>query len=423
MFTFSIQKKLQDKTGKEMLGRVATYATPHGEIKTPAFVTVGTKAAVKGVTVEMLRDINTQVFLANTYHLHIAPGEEIVKQAGGLHAFSNWDGPMMTDSGGFQAFSLGAAFGTNVSKIATKDSGYQQTEKNTRKDSMAKVTEEGVEFRSYKDGSKIFFTPEKSMQIQQDLGADMYFAFDECTSPQATAEYQKEAMDRTHRWAKRSLDEHQRLEKKKKSLMTKITDKVGVTRARSPQALFGVVQGGQHLDLRKESAQTLGAMDFDGYGIGGAFTKEDMAQAVHTACVELPENKPRHMLGIGEPIDFFLGIENGMDLFDCVAPTRMARHGSVHTKDGKQNIKNAKNRTDFGPIEKDCTCYACANYSRAYICHLLREKEMLGATLASVHNLAFVIKIVDDIRSAMLEDRYFEFKKNFLDRYHGKGSW
>jgi len=414
MFNFSIKKRLTNKDGNSFLGRVAEYKTPHGTIKTPAFVTVGTKAAVKGVTVEMMREMNSQVFLANTYHLHIAPGDEIVKAAGGLHKFSNWDGPMMTDSGGFQAFSLGAAFGTNVSKIATKDSGYVQEKKNQVSNSMAKVTEDGVEFRSYKDGSKIFFTPEKSMQIQQNLGADMYFAFDECTSPQATAEYQREAMERTHRWAKRSLDEHKRLEKKKVGLINKITKKV-----RPPQALFGVVQGGQHLDLRKESAQVLGEMDFDGYGIGGAFTKEDMKTAIATACAELPEEKPRHMLGIGEPIDFFLGIENGMDLFDCVAPTRMARHGSVHTKQGKVNVKNARYKTDFTPIESDCGCYACKNYTKAYICHLLREKEMLGATLASVHNLYFVTKLVDDIRQSMLDENFFDFKERFIAKYYG----
>ncbi len=414
MFNFSIKKRLENKDGNEFLGRAAEYETPHGTIKTPAFVTVGTKAAVKGVTVEMMKDMGAQVFLANTYHLHIAPGEEVVKAAGGLHKFSNWDGPMMTDSGGFQAFSLGAAFGTNVSKIATKDSGYVQEKKNQVTNSMAKVTEDGVEFRSYKDGSKIFFTPEKSMQIQQALGADMYFAFDECTSPQATEAYQREAMERTHRWAKRSLDEHKRLEKKKVGLINKITKNV-----RPPQALFGVVQGGQHLHLRKESAATLGAMDFDGYGIGGAFTKEDMKTAIATACAELPELKPRHMLGIGEPIDFFLGIENGMDLFDCVAPTRMARHGSVHTKSGKMNVKNAQYRTDFTPIEDDCLCYACTNYTKAYICHLLREKEMLGATLASVHNLYFVTKLVDDIRQSILDEKFFEFKEEFITKYYG----
>ena len=414
MFNFSIQKKIDGA-----LGRAATYVTPHGRIETPAFVTVGTKAAVKGgVTPEMLKGLGCQVYLANTYHLHIAPGDEIVRDAGGLHTFANWDGPMMTDSGGFQAFSLGAAFGTNVSKIATKDSGYVQEKKNTRSDSMAKVTEDGVEFRSYKDGSKIFFTPERSMQIQQNLGADMYFAFDECTSPQATHAYQREAMERTHRWAKRSLDEHKRLEKKKQSVLKKIS-----VNTRPPQALFGVVQGGQHLDLRKESAQTLGAMDFDGFGIGGAFTKEDMAKAVSTACAELPENKPRHMLGIGEPIDFFLGIENGMDLFDCVAPTRMARHGSIHTKQGKVNIKNAQYKADFSALDQDCECYTCQHYTKAYVCHLLREKEMLGATLASVHNLYFVTKLVDEIRASILSETFFEYKKSFLDTYYGENNY
>ncbi len=413
-FNFTITNKLKGK-----LGRTATYETPHGAIETPAFVAVGTKAAIKGLTPEMLKDLGAQVFLANTYHLHIAPGEDVVKAAGGLHAFSNWDGPMMTDSGGFQAFSLGAAFGTNVSKIATKDSGYVQTEKNTRKDSMAKVTEEGVEFRSYKDGSKIFFTPEKSMQIQQNLGADMYFAFDECTSPQATEEYQREAMERTHRWAKRSLGEHKRLEKKKKSFIQKGKEMLGGPKAH-PQALFGVVQGGQHLHLRKESAQVLGEMDFDGYGIGGAFTKEDMGTAVETACAQLPENKPRHMLGIGEPIDFFLGVENGIDLFDCVAPTRMARHGSVHTKKGKINITAARYKQDFSPIEKDCGCYVCGNYTKAYINHLLREKEMLGATLASIHNLYFVVHLVDDIRGSIKDGDFARFKEKFVKTYYGE---
>lgn len=413
-FVFTIKKKLTNKVGEKFLGRTAEYQTPHGTIQTPAFVTVGTKAALKGVTSEMLKDLGSQVFLANTYHLHIAPGDEIVRDAGGLHKFANWDGPMMTDSGGFQAFSLGAAFGTNVSKIATKDSGYVQTEKNTRSESMAKVTEDGVEFRSYKDGSKLFFTPEKSMQIQQNLGADMYFAFDECTSPQATEAYQREAMERTHRWAQRSLDEHKRLEKKKVGLMSKL--KGGAKR--HPQALFGVVQGGQHLHLRKESAQVLGAMDFDGYGIGGAFTKEDMDTAVHTACAELPEEKPRHMLGIGEPIDFFLGVENGIDLFDCVAPTRMARHGGVHTKHGKINLKNAKYKTDFTSIEEGCVCYTCRHYTKAYVSHLLKEKEMLGSTLASIHNLYFVVHLVDDIRESINMDRFFEFKQEFLKKYY-----
>jgi len=407
-FNFEIKKKLVG------LGRAAVYSTPHGDIQTPAFVTVGTKAAVKGLTPEMIKDLGGQVFLANTYHLYLAPGDDIVVKSGGLHQFSNWSGPMMTDSGGFQVLSLGSAFGTNVSKIAKADSGFNQKRKNENKESIAKITEDGVEFRSIKDGSKHFFTPEKSMQIQQNLGADMYFAFDECTSSQASYEYQVEAMGRTHRWATRSLDEHKRLEKKKKGLVNK-----ALGRVKPPQALFGVVQGGRHKELRQESAETLGAMDFDGYGIGGSFDKDDMDSAVGIACSHLPENKPRHLLGIGEPIDFFLGVENGIDLFDCVAPTRMARHGSVHTKDGKVNIKNARFKNDFTPIEKDCACYACKNYTRAYICHLLREQEMLGATLASIHNLHFVVKLVDDIRASIYDGTFTKFKKTYLKKYYG----
>ena len=404
LFKFSIIKKLSNKQGAQTLGRVGEYETPHGTIKTPAFVAVGTKAGLKGVTTDMLEEMGGQVLLANTYHLHIAPGEDIVYNAGGLHKFAGWDGPMMTDSGGFQAFSLGAAFGNHVSKIATKDSGFVQEDMKVSKDALARVTEEGVMFRSYKDGSNLFFSPEKSMQIQQKLGADIYFAFDECTSPQATVEYQKQAMDRTHRWAKRSLDEHKRLESLK-------TDK-------PPQVLFGVVQGGQHLDLRKESAGFLGAMDFDGYGIGGAFTKEDMAVAVHVACENLPEGKPRHMLGIGEPIDLFLGIENGIDFFDCVSPTRLARHGTVYTSTGKLNLKNQKFRNDHRPMDASCNCYTCKKYTSAYISHLNREDELLAVTLMSIHNLHFIINLVDKIREAMVEDRFFEFKEEFMSTYN-----
>lgn len=416
-FRFEIKKKLDG------LGRAGTYSTPHGDIQTPAFVTVGTKAAIKGLTPEMLHEMGGQVYLANTYHLYLAPGDETVRKAGGLHEFTQWDGPMMTDSGGFQVLSLGSAYGTNVSKIAKEDSGFSQSRKNENKQSIAKITEEGVEFRSVRDGSKHFFTPEKSMQIQQNLGADMYFAFDECTSPQASREYQIEAMERTHRWAQRSLDEHKRLEKlkiKNQNTLGTLTNKVlgNDTTPRAPQALFGVVQGGRYPDLRQESAETLGAMDFDGFGIGGSFDKDDMDSAVGTACRHLPEDKPRHLLGIGEPIDFFLGVENGIDLFDCVAPTRMARHGGVHTKDGKVHIKSAKYRQDFSPIESDCGCYACQHYTRAYICHLLREQEMLGATLASIHNLYFVIHLVDDIRASIYDGTFEKFKARFLRRYY-----
>lgn len=334
----------------------------------------------------------------------------------------------MTDSGGFQAFSLGAAFGENISKIAKDNSGFSQIGKNKtkscdatcsdKKNKLAKITENGVAFRNYKSGEKLFFTPEKSMQIQADLGADILFAFDECTSPQASYEYQKEAMERTHRWAIRSLDEHQKIEKKKNGISTKIKSFVKNNEVHS-QGLFGIIQGGRYEDLRKESAEFIGAMEgFAGFGIGGSFNKDDMNKVVKIVNEILPENKPRHMLGIGDPIDLFMGIENGMDFFDCVAPTRIARHGSLHTENGIINIKNAKFKEDFSPIDKNCSCYACENYSRAYINHLARENEILGITLSSIHNLYFIVNLVEKIRQSIIDENFFEFKKVFLKKYY-----
>lgn len=354
----------------------------------------------------------------------------------------------MTDSGGFQAFSLGAAFGENISKIAKDDSGFSQTGKNKtkacdategdKKNKLAKITENGVTFRNYKSGEKLFFTPEKSMQIQADLGADILFAFDECTSPQATYEYQREAMERTHRWAVRSLDEHQKIEKKKisvisqgKNMAQRIFQEARLKRGtrpgykpcfpQNPQALFGIVQGGRYEDLRKESAEFIGAMEgFAGFGIGGSFDKDDMNKVVAIVNKILPENKPRHMLGIGDPIDLFMGVENGMDFFDCVAPTRMARHGSLHTEEGRINIKNAKFKADFSPIDKNCDCYTCKNYTRAYISHLSRENEILGMTLASIHNLYFIVNLAEKIRQSVIDENFFEYKKSFLEKYYKK---
>lgn len=418
-FQFEIEKKLENKKGEKFLGRVGTFSTPHGDIQTPSFATVGTKAAIKGLTVEQLEGINPEIFLANTYHLFLSPGPEVIKKAGGLHKFSRWQGPIMTDSGGFQAFSLGAAFGKNLSKIAKDDTDFIQSKKNENKTGFAKITEDGVAFRNYKSGEKLFFSPEKSMQIQQDLGADICFAFDECTSPQATYEYQKEAMGRTHRWAIRSLDEHKKLEKKKFNLFSSVKNKIQKNEV-FPQALFGIVQGGRYKDLREESAEFIGKMDFEGFGIGGSFDKDDMDKSVRVVNEKLPENKPRHLLGIGEPIDFFMGIENGVDFFDCVAPTRMARHGTLHTENGRLNIKKVQYRDDMSPIEKTCECYTCKNYSRAYVSHLLREGEMLGMTLTSIHNLHFVVNLVRRIRQSILDDTFFEFKKTFLKNYYKK---
>lgn len=401
---FKIEKKL-----KGSLGRAGVLKTSHGEIKTPAFVTVGTKATVKALTPEQVKELGAQVVLANTYHLYLQPGDELIKKAGGIHTFMNYSGPTMTDSGGFQVFSLGVAFGASVSKFGNKDTEGNEcvVEESAR---LAKIDEDGVTFRSHIDGSEHRFTPERSIEVQHNIGADMIFAFDECTSPTASYEYQKEAMERTHRWAKRSLDAHKRLRER---------SDLG-EHGLSGQALFGIVQGGRFEDLRKESARVIAGMDFDGFGIGGSFEKEDMDTAVGWVNSILPEEKPRHLLGIGEPRDLFGGVENGADLFDCVAPTRMARNGTLHTKDGRINILNAKYIDDFLPIEEECGCYTCRNYTRSYLAHLFRAKEMLAGTLASIHNLYFIIKLVNDTRQSILNDRFVEFKKEFLERYYKK---
>ena len=420
-FSFKILKK-----SFQSFARAGVIHTFHGDIETPAFVTVGTKATVKALTPEMVNSLGAQVVLANTYHLYLQPGSELVKKAGGLHKFMNWPGPMMTDSGGFQVFSLGAAYGEGgVSKFVkqtSKQTGFspdapnilkvgiptvscrdlQLTAKSNEDNNegaiakLAKIDEDGVNFKSVIDGSEHRFTPEKSMQIQHDLGADIIFAFDECTSPLADYEYQKEAMERTHRWALRSLEEHKRSGQAGK------------------QALFGIVQGGRFQDLREESARVIGAMDFDGFGIGGSFNKEDMGTAVGWVNKILPEDKPRHLLGIGNPEDIKEAVKNGADTFDCVAPTRMARNGTLMTAGGSPsqsfgvssniNILNAKYREDFSPIEEDCGCYTCQNYTKAYLAHLFRAKEMLGATLASVHNLYFLISLTKKIRESIFKE-------------------
>ncbi len=392
---FNIEKKL-----KGSRGRVGTIDTIHGSIQTPAFIVVGTKATVKALTIEQVQSLGTQAVLANTYHLYLQPGEELLKKAGGLHKFMNWSGPTFTDSGGFQAFSLGADFDNKVGKIADIKIETKENKK-VSEDRYAKVTEEGVEFKSVLDGSKHFFTPEKSIEIQHNIGADIIFAFDECTSPHASYEYQKEAMARTHRWAQRSLDFHKQNKK-------------------ADQALFGIVQGGRYQDLRKESAKIIGGMDFDGFGIGGSFDKEDIYTAVGWVNDVLPEGKPRHLLGIGEPADLFGGIENGIDTFDCVTPTRIARNGGLYTRDGRINILNAEHITNFEKIDNECTCYTCTHYTRAYLSHLFRAKEMLGATLASIHNLFFIVNLVKEIRESILNENFFEFKERFLERYYKK---
>ncbi len=387
---FSIEKKLGNGRG-----RAGKIETPHGVIETPAFIVVGTKAVVRALTTEEVIGAGTQAVLGNTYHLYLEPGEEILKKAGGFAKFMDWHGPTFSDSGGFQAFSLGAAFGSGVSKIASGE--VVVDEPSSVHASLAKVDEDGVTFKSIIDGSTHRFTPERSMEIQHAIGADIMFVFDECTSPHAPRAYQKEAMDRTHRWAKRSLDHHRA--------------------AKTNQALFGIVQGGRFEDLRKESAQIIGGMDFDGFGIGGSFNKDDLHTAVGWVADELPENKPRHLLGIGEPLDLILGIENGMDTFDCVAPTRNARHGTLYTKRGKIHITNKEFRTDFGKLDEDCECYTCTHFTRAYLTHLFRVHEITAATLASIHNVHFLINLVKKGREAILNDSFGEFKADFMDGY------
>ena len=406
---FTIVKKLAGK-----LGRAGCVETPHGIIETPAFITVGTKATVKSLNSNQIKDIGIQCVLANTYHLYLQPGDELVKRAGGLHRFMNWQGPMMTDSGGFQVFSLGVAFGKGITKI---NKGKELLLPESRPDDeglakLVKIDHDGVMFRSHLDGSAHYFTPEKSIEIQHNLGADIIFAFDECTSPTESVHYQGEALDRTHRWAKKSLEHHLKL----------AAQGSGNVALQEVPALFGIVQGGRHEHLRKESAQYLAdlkvdGVGFDGFGIGGSFEKEDMGTAVQWANEILPEDKPRHLLGIGEPEDLFQGVENGVDMFDCVAPTRNGRTGTVYTKTGKKHVENACYIDDFSPIEKDCGCYTCQNYTYAYINHLFRAKEMLAGTLASIHNLYFVTHLVAGMRQAILEDTFDEYKEKFFATY------
>ncbi len=404
---FTIHKELSNK-----LGRVGTIHTPHGDIQTPAFVAVGTKGTVKSLTPEEVKSAGVQTIIANTYHLYIEPGDEGVKKMGGLHKAMNWQGPLMTDSGGFQVFSLGAAFGKNgVSKISHKDrelalppkneEGAEGTD-NEAKATIVKIDPNGVMFRSHTDGSAHYFTPEKSIDIQHNLGADIIFAFDECTSPQESDHYQAEALDRTHRWAKKSLEYH----KSKPNAET--------------QALFGIVQGGRSEKLRKESAEFIGGLDFDGFGIGGSFEKEDMDKAVEWCNQILPKEKPRHLLGIGEPMDLFMAVEKGCDLFDCVSPTRIARNGMFYTKDGRKNIFNQEFREDLKPMDEECQCYTCKNFSRAYVAHLFRAKEMLASTLTSIHNIYFITHMVDGMREAILSDTFESYKKEFLERYYNQ---
>jgi len=399
---FSITHKL-----KGTLARVGVIETPHGVINTPAFMVGGTKATVKALTPDQVSDLGGQTILANTYHLMLRPGANVIAAAGGIHKFMNWDGPTITDSGGFQAFSLGMAYKKGLDITSGSEKGDSRTAVHCSSQ-LAKITDDGVNFSSHIDGQKIFMSPESSMELQHQIGADIHVAFDELTSPLATREYIKKAMNRTHSWADRSLKRHQELNNEH------------TERGENLQALFGVVQGAREEDLRKESSAYLGSRNFDGYGIGGVFGPTEIATVLSWVNNILPIEKPRHLLGMGsQPADLFLGVQYGIDTFDCVAPTRQARNGALYTYNGRLNIKNGGYKMDFTPIDKDCDCYSCQNYTRAYIHHLFRANEILGLTLASIHNERFVVRTVDCIRESIINNTFFEYKKDFLEKYYG----
>ena len=356
---------------KQSGARRGVIHTPHGSIETPVFMPVGTLATVKGLRPEDLESLGAEIILANTYHLNLRPGEKLIKDAGGLHKFMNWNKPILTDSGGYQVFSL------KTNRI---------------------ITEEGVEFRSHLDGSKLYFTPEKAIQIQNDLGSDIIMSFDECIPYPSEYEYAKISTDRTTRWAKRGKDANKNKE----------------------QALFGIVQGGMYKDLREKSAKDLVDLDFDGYSIGGLSVGEPlelMNEMLEHTVQFLPENKPRYNMGVGTARYLIESFQRGIDMCDCVHPTRIGRHGQAMTKYGTLTIRNQEFERDFTPIEDDCECYACKNYTRAYIRHLIKAKETLAMQLLSIHNLNFLTKLVEKIRIEIENDRFLDFKKEFYAQY------
>jgi queuine tRNA-ribosyltransferase len=400
-FRFEIQKQAENS-----LARVGTMSTPHGEIQTPAFIPVGTKATVKSVLPESMKDLGAQALLANAYHLYLQPGAEIIHEAGGIGKFMNWQGPIITDSGGFQVLSLGVGF----KKILAMDANTFRADDVIahKKERLAHVDDDGVTFKSHIDGSMHRFTPEIAMQVQHHIGADIIFAFDECTTLHNTRKYQEGAVDRTSAWAIRCLDEHKRLTE--------------ASMDSSYQALFGVIQGAQYEDLRRKAAKDLGGMSssgisFDGFGIGGALDKKSLGTIISWVNQELPPGKPKHLLGIGAPEDLFTGVENGIDTFDCVLPSRIARTSSVYTRTKRFNVSNAPYRRQFIPIDDECDCYTCTHYTRAYLHHLFRSKEILAATLATIHNEHFIVGLVDQMRQALLNGNFKDMKADFLGGY------
>jgi len=404
-FGFSVAHRLSDAAdGSTRLGRVGTIHTPHGDIQTPAFIPVGTKATVKAVLPESVRDLGAQAVLANAYHLYLQPGAELIDLAGGLSTFMGWPGPTFTDSGGYQVLSLGAGFKKILAMDATTVRSDQVIADG--KERLAQVDDEGVTFKSHLNGTSHRFTPEVSMRVQHQIGADIIFAFDECTTLMNTRRYQERSLVRTQLWAARCVAEHQKLTAERPH--------------RPYQALFGVVQGAQYEDLRREAARGLAELEVDGFGIGGALEKANLGTIVRWVNEELPDNKPRHLLGISEPDDFFVAIANGADTFDCVTPSRVARNGAVYRRDGRFNVTAAVNRRTFEPIDPECSCYTCANYTRAYLHHLFKAKEMLSSTLATIHNEHFIVGLVDRIRQSIAENTFDEFRDDFLGRYYAK---
>lgn len=368
------QPFLFNRVAQDNRARAGIFTTPHGDLLTPVFAPVGTQATVKAVAPAQLKETGASLVLANTYHLYLRPGDELVAEMGGLHRFMQWDGPMLTDSGGYQVFSLA---------------------------DMRKIDRDGVTFKSHIDGSMHRFTPEKAIQIQENLGADIIMAFDECAPPH-DRDYNLRAMERTHAWAERCLESHQRRD----------------------QALFGIVQGGVFQDLREQSAAFISSLGFPGHAIGGLSvgeTKAEMHAMIEVVDRVLPENKPRYLMGVGSPEDLINGIKRGIDIFDCVLPTRLARHQAAMTRTGRINLMNAINAADPRPIDETCSCYTCRHFSRAYLRHLIVAKEMLAATLISIHNIQTLVKLVSDAREAIIAGTYDDFAADFLATYKPQG--
>jgi queuine tRNA-ribosyltransferase len=360
------------KECKQSGARLGRLHTPHGIIETPAFMPVGTQATVKAMTTDELKDIDAQIILSNTYHLYLRPGHQLVEKAGGLHKFMNWDRPILTDSGGFQVFSLGH---------------------------LRKITEDGVEFRSHLDGSKHFLSPEKVIEIENAIGADIIMAFDECAPYPAERSYVKNSLERTTRWAKRCKEAHGKPDQ---------------------QALFGIIQGGMYKDLREQSAKEIIDLDFPGYAVGGLSVGEPkplMYEVLDYTTPLMPKDKPRYLMGVGSPDCLIEGAIRGIDMFDCVLPTRIARNGTALTSLGKVVIKNAKHTEDFSPLDPNCSCNTCRNYSKAYLRHLYKAEEILSARLVTYHNLHFLLALMENVREAIRQDRLLDYRKEFFQKY------